>query len=84
MDTFPLVSESLRGQNLGSNDPHNDFVKFFVEGGIIGLATFLLYLASLAWIIGKRALREPDTQLRMAFGFLFLPLPLTRSISAYR
>ncbi len=44
MNTFPLVSESLRGMRLGSNDSHNDFVKFFVEGGYIGLMLFLLSL----------------------------------------
>jgi putative inorganic carbon (HCO3(-)) transporter len=43
MNTFPEVSEGLRGVRLGSNDPHNDFVKFFVEGGLVGLAAYLAY-----------------------------------------
>jgi len=44
MDTFLKVSESVRGTKNGPNDPHNDFVKFFVEGGIVGIGVFLLYL----------------------------------------
>ena len=44
LDTFSSYAYSLRGTNLGSTDSHNDFVKFYVEGGVIGLAVFLLYL----------------------------------------
>jgi O-antigen ligase len=72
MDTFPIVSESLRGTRLGSNDPHNDFVKFFVEGGYLGLAVFALYLFSIFFILLSRFLRTNDPWLRTAFGFLIL------------
>lgn len=76
INTFPLVSESLRGIRLGSNDSHNDFVKFFVEGGIIGLALFVLSLL----LIGRTlfiAIRTGQGALRSAFvltGILFLVL----------
>lgn len=63
LDTFPSVSESLRGNRFGSNDPHNDFVKFFVEGGIVGLTIFLFYLGSIALFLRQcfRALAPSDT-----------------------
>jgi O-antigen ligase len=78
MNTFPLVSESIRGMKLGSNDSHNDFVKFFVEGGIIGLALFLLSL----FLVGRAlflAIRTGQGVLRSAFvltGILFLVLEI--------
>jgi O-antigen ligase len=51
INTFPLITENLRGPLLGSNDAHNDFVKFYVEGGIIGLFIFCLYLFLLFHIL---------------------------------
>lgn len=53
MNTFPIVSENLRGIAFGSNDSHNDFIKFFVEGGVIGLIIYLIYLASIFYILIK-------------------------------
>jgi putative inorganic carbon (hco3(-)) transporter len=54
INTFPLLSESTRGTDLGSNEPHNDFVKFFVEGGLLGLGVFLLYLGMIVIAIRKQ------------------------------
>lgn len=73
MNTFPIVSENLRGISFGSNDAHNDFIKFFVEGGVIGLAVYLLYLASIFFILIKNYFRvPPQSYLRLAFGTLIL------------
>lgn len=72
MNTFPMVSESLRGIARGSNDPHNDFVKFFVEGGMLGLVAYVSYL----FLIHKRLwknFRNPfaNEQTQLAFLILF-------------
>ncbi|MFZ3031861.1 MAG: O-antigen ligase family protein [Candidatus Moraniibacteriota bacterium] len=82
MDTFPLVSESVRGTTNGPNDPHNDFVKFFIEGGLVGLGVFALYLLTLGTLIIKkyRASRE-SSALRLAFGIMFIFF-LTLELSA--
>ncbi|MBP9801809.1 MAG: O-antigen ligase family protein [Candidatus Moranbacteria bacterium] len=48
LDTFSQYAEDLRGIRFGSTDSHNDFVKFYVEGGLIGLTVFFLFLFSLA------------------------------------
>lgn len=73
MNTFPIVSENLRGISFGSNDSHNDFIKFFVEGGIIGLTIYLLYLASIFFILIKNYFRvQSQNDLRLAFGILIL------------
>ncbi|MEP7162261.1 MAG: O-antigen ligase family protein [Candidatus Moraniibacteriota bacterium] len=71
MDTFSEYAEDLRGVRFGSTDPHNDFVKFFVEGGYVGLAIFALY-----WILyGRLILRlmrqkkSPEWEFFVLFGF---------------
>lgn len=82
MDTFPKVSESVRGTNQGPNDPHNDFVKFFVEGGLVGLGIFLLYLFSLGYLLIKKYRQaRPGSALRLAFGIMFIFF-LTLELSA--
>lgn len=81
MDTFPKISESIRGTTHGPNDPHNDFVKFFVEGGLVGLAVFFLYLFSLgALLLKKFRASRPESALRFAYGIMiifFLTLELS-------
>ncbi len=82
MDTFPRVSESIRGTNHGPNDPHNDFVKFFIEGGFVGLGVFLAYLI----LLGRLMLRQyrasrKGSALRLAYGILFIFF-LTLELSA--
>jgi O-antigen ligase len=73
MDTFPIVSESLRGSTFGSNDPHNDFVKFFIEGGIVGVLVYILYLASILFLLLKNYFRSrPGSALQLSFGILIL------------
>ncbi len=73
MDTAPLVSERLRGTALGPNETHNDFVKFFVEGGWVGLGVFLFYLTSLLYILIKNyRLCPKNSALRISFGILIL------------
>ncbi len=82
MDTFPKVSESVRGTNNGPNDPHNDFVKFFVEGGLVGLGIFFLYLFSLGYLLIKKYRQaRPGSALRLAFGVMFVFF-LTLELSA--
>lgn len=73
MDTFPRVSESLRGTSHGPNDPHNDFVKFFIEGGVIGIGVLVLYLGLIArlHIRGYRMSRA-GSGLQIAFGIMLV------------
>ncbi len=42
--TFSTVAEGVRGNRFGSTDPHNEYVRSFVEGGIVGLSIFLLFV----------------------------------------
>lgn len=43
--TFTQYAQDFRGSDLGSVDPHNDFVRFGVELGILGLV-----LLSVVWL----------------------------------
>lgn len=72
MNTFPLVSESIRGMSQGpSNDPHNDFVKFFVEGGVVGLFIFIFFLGKIAVSLLIKFLNARDQTERNVFLVLF-------------
>jgi putative inorganic carbon (hco3(-)) transporter len=72
-DTFPTLSESLRGDSFGPNEPHNDFVKFFVEGGIIGSIIFAMYLFALLLIMIRRFLQTTQkSATQNAYGILIL------------
>lgn len=64
MDTFRLSSEDLRGIRFGSNDPHNDFVKFYVEGGIIGVLVLALYIGSFFFFVMHIYRQTPSHSLR--------------------
>jgi len=82
MDTFPKVSESVRGTNHGPNDPHNDFVKFFVEGGLVGLGAFVVYLLALGTILVTQYRKStPGSALRLSFAVMIVFF-LTLQISA--
>jgi putative inorganic carbon (hco3(-)) transporter len=74
LESFPTASEELRGIRLGSNDAHNDYVKFFVEGGYVGLGIFLLYIALLFYPLLARYLHAADKEIKTVFFILFLVL----------
>lgn len=79
MDTFRTSSEDLRGLRFGSNDPHNDFVKFYVEGGRVGVAVLMLYIASFLWLVTRIYFKTPSHSLRYLAtitGFVFFSLLL--------
>lgn len=73
LDTFRISSEQLRGERFGSNESHNDFVKFYVEGGLVGLGVFVLYLVTFAFpIIQVKRLSPSHSLKNMAVLLLLL------------
>lgn len=66
LNTFPMVAEHLREDRFGGNDPHNDFVKFFVEGGLVGLGVWLLYIAGVAGFLAKQSRTLPLAEARFS------------------
>lgn len=43
LGTFNDVAENIRGIRFVVNDPHSEFVRSFVEGGVVGLTIFLIF-----------------------------------------
>ena len=77
MDTFRISAETLRGERFGSNESHNDFVKFYVDGGIVGLSVLFLYLIAFTFPAAKVRRLTPSHSLRnMATLLLLLTLTL--------
>ncbi len=79
MDTFRISSEDLRGLRFGSNDPHNDFVKFYVEGGLVGVLVLTLYIGSFLFFVLHIYRHTPSHTLRtlaLLTGMLILTLLL--------
>ncbi len=80
MDTFRISSEELRGLRFGSNDPHNDFVKFYVEGGLVGVIVLIAYISSFLFLIIHIYQKTPSHSLRTLAtiaGFVILTLLLS-------
>lgn len=77
IDTFRVSAETLRGERFGSNESHNDFVKFYVDGGVVGLVVFILYLIAFAFpAIKVRRLTPSHSLKNMATLLLLLMLTL--------
>lgn len=77
IDTFRVSAETLRGERFGSNESHNDFVKFYVDGGVVGLVVLVLYLIAFAFPAAKVRRLTPSHSLKnMATLLLLLVLTL--------
>ncbi len=74
LDTFRISSEQLRGERFGSNESHNDFVKFYVEGGLVGLGVLTLYLMTFAFPILQVKRLSPSHSLKNMAVLLLLLL----------
>jgi|AntRauTorckE6833_2_1112554.scaffolds.fasta_scaffold00189_14 O-antigen ligase len=53
-DTASTLIEYNRSYRLGSPEPHNDYLKTFMETGIIGLGSFLLLIFSTAHYLYRK------------------------------
>lgn len=75
MSTFPIIAEQLHEPTIGHPDAHNDFVKFFVEGGVLGLFVYLVYLALLIWPLALQTWitrQQPESTEHLVFLTLFV------------
>lgn len=44
LNTFSTLIGALHSGSFGSAEAHNDFIKFFAEGGVIGIVVYLFWL----------------------------------------
>lgn len=47
MSSFSTIVEGIRGNQLGSTDPHSDPIRFFVEGGLVGIGIYAFMITTL-------------------------------------
>ncbi len=74
MSTFPIIAEQLHEPTISYQDAHNDFVKFFVEGGIVGLLVYLAFLVTLVFPLLRRAWNTHVSQSKTSEHLVFLIL----------
>lgn len=72
INTFPLFTDTLRESVPGSNDAHNDWVKFYIEGGILGLVVLAVFYLHILREIYRLKKTHPDTFIQDATLILFI------------
>ncbi|NTU66614.1 MAG: O-antigen ligase family protein [Candidatus Moranbacteria bacterium] len=57
--SFEEVIREVQGKETGNVYPHNDTVRFFLEGGLAGVFSYLLYMAGAIFYAAKSFLKYP-------------------------
>ena len=79
--TFMDLAQSIRGDLFGDLEPHNEYVRAYVENGLIGLGIFLFYTITFLIVTAKNALHAPTRIGRNVF-FLLNVLFIALSIAS--
>ncbi|MFZ2188620.1 MAG: O-antigen ligase family protein [Candidatus Moraniibacteriota bacterium] len=65
--SFSEIIKDTQGKETGNVYPHNDLVRFFLEGGILGILLYLLYLIGAIYYAGKSFLHYPKVSEKLHF-----------------
>jgi O-antigen ligase len=65
-----LIIAANRPINLGSTEPHNDYIKIVLEMGLIGVGVYLSLIISLLWHLLKAWRQEVWPRRQLLFLFL--------------
>lgn len=71
VNTFEQVTESKRGIQFGSTAAHNDFVRAFVEGGVVGLSVYIFFIAYLLIFIFRKYKTSSSENQKIFFLVMF-------------
>lgn len=74
--TFENLTEFYRGLKWGSLEAHNDYLKIFVENGILGLTAYLWLIAVLLFSLLKKFIKFIGKEKIMALGIFTICLSL--------
>ncbi|MEY2986009.1 MAG: hypothetical protein RJB24_238 [Candidatus Parcubacteria bacterium] len=74
--TIEIIVEEVRGVALGALEVHNDYIRIFVELGIIGLITYILFILSILYSLIIRIKSRQDT-LFLVMSFIVLAIYLS-------
>jgi O-antigen ligase len=69
--TIETVVEQVRGVSLGALEAHNDYIKIFVEMGIIGLVAYVLFIVGIVYSLLIRIQSRKDTLLLIMTFLVF-------------
>jgi len=61
---------AARGPKSGSSDPHNDYLKIFIENGLIGVVAYVILILTLLYNLAKNYRFARDTQQKDLYLFL--------------
>lgn len=61
LNTFEIVAENIRGDRFNVNAPHSEFVRSFVEGGIVGLLVFLFFSFAPVYVLWQYWQKNKNT-----------------------
>lgn len=70
-NTFEIVLEETRGNQLGSTAAHNDFIRAFLEGGYVGLIIFVFYIFYIAAYLFWRYWNSGNSAQKTVFLIMF-------------
>jgi len=74
--TFTNLIEFYRGFRFGSLEAHNDYLKIFVENGILGLITYFWLIISLLFYLFKIFIKTIDQDKILTLGVLVICISL--------
>lgn len=60
-----------RGEKAGSPDPHNDYLKIFIENGLIGVLSYILLILALWYNLIKKYFSSQDSDQKDLYLILF-------------
>ena len=69
--TIEIIVEQVRGVSLGALEAHNDYIKIFVEMGIIGLVAYVLFIIGIVYSLLIRIQSRKDTLLLIMTFLVF-------------
>lgn len=70
LNTARTLIGEYRGSTYGDADPHNDFLKFYLEGGFIGLGVYIVFLFWIAFFLFQKFLGVQEKEQRVLSLFL--------------
>jgi O-antigen ligase len=65
--TFENMIKQVQGKDSGNVYPHNDFIRFFLEGGVVGVVLYFLYMLGAIYYSLKSYLKYPKGETAIHF-----------------
>ncbi len=81
LGTFEKLTEFYRGFSLGSLEAHNDYLKIFIENGIIGLTAYFWIIIGLLFSLWKIFKKTIEKEKIIGLGLLVITISLIMAAS---